>query len=82
MKYIKTSYECGQCYNVHDYEDEARECCPPTVKEVYLCPECEDAHNSREDAAECCPDEEADDSVLSMASPKELEMAGQRRLPL
>jgi hypothetical protein len=76
----KIGWECGRCGDVHDWEDDAQECCQPEVKEVYLCAECEEVHKTELEADNCCLPE--DDDSLPMASPKELEVAGQQRLPI
>lgn len=51
---IKTLYRCGQCREVHDDEDGARECCIPEIIEVYACPICGVIHDEEEDAGKCC----------------------------
>lgn len=76
----KIGWECGRCYEVHDWEDDAQECCQPEVKEVWLCEECEEVHASARDADKCCS-QDAEDH-LSMASPRELEESGQQRLSI
>ena len=73
-------YECGRCAELHDWEDDALECCQPEPKEVYICDECEEAHESVREAEHCCA--ETDDSYLHMATQRELEKAGQQRLPI
>ncbi len=51
-------WKCGECNGVHDFEDEARECCAPAIYEVYCCPICKEVHDDEDDALKCC-DEEA-----------------------
>lgn len=51
---IKELYRCGQCREVHDDEDGARECCMPDVMTIYVCPVCEERHDEHEDALKCC----------------------------
>ena len=75
----KTMYQCGECGDVHDFEDEAIECCQPRVTEVYVCSTCDEVHLDKEDAEQCCPQEESDEQ-MSRPKPKDLEAAGQIRL--
>lgn len=51
---IKCVYKCGSCSEVHDDEEEARECCMPEIIELYECPICKDRHHEEEDAVACC----------------------------
>lgn len=50
----KTRYQCSQCDEIHEDEDDARECCQPEVWEVYECGECGKLHGSDEVAAKSC----------------------------
>ena len=53
-------WECGRCGDVHDSEDEAIECCQPSISETWECGVCGECHDDREDALHCClSDEEA-----------------------
>lgn len=54
QKKIKTLYRCGECRDVHDDEDGARECCMPEIIEVFACPDCGEIHADETEAAECC----------------------------
>lgn len=49
-------WKCGQCGEIHDDEDEARECCMPAIHELYGCPICDANHEDEEDALKCCGD--------------------------
>lgn len=51
---IKVRFKCGECAEVHDYEDDARECCRPTVHEIYTCPVCNKDHECEDQAGACC----------------------------
>ena len=51
---IVPKWECGECHEIHDFEDEAIDCCRPDVFEVYCCPICNEAHEDEEDALHCC----------------------------
>lgn len=51
---IETLYRCGECREVHDCEDDARECCAPEIIEVYACPICGTIHDEESAAGECC----------------------------
>ncbi len=37
-----SKWKCDECGEAHDDEDEARECCPPTVTEFWVCNGCEE----------------------------------------
>lgn len=57
---IQTKWQCPSCYELHDDQDEAQECCRPAAQEVYLCPKCGDACEDEDEAIACCdtdPDE-------------------------
>lgn len=51
---IKARWRCGECNDVHDDEDGARECCMPTIHEIYTCPVCNKDHDDEDIANECC----------------------------
>ena len=51
---IETKWQCGRCNELHDDEDEAIECCRPSIHEVFICPACKDSHSSMEEAISCC----------------------------
>lgn len=78
---ITVKYRCNNCGDLHEFEDDAYECCRPQFTEVYLCPQCADLHGSEEDARLCCATPDADDPLrFTMASALEREQAGQERL--
>lgn len=81
---IESKWKCPDCYEIHDSEDAAMDCCPRSVREVYLCPHCEDFYYSLKEATECrdLHDEENEDFVPPPATAAELEAVGQARLPL
>lgn len=54
MAKYKELWRCGQCYEIHDDEDGARECCMPNITEMYGCLECDVVHFSEEEAVDCC----------------------------
>lgn len=69
-------WKCGECYTLHDFEDDAIECCQPEVCEVYVCDECDKTHLTEDDANECCVEEDANpENDIA-----ELERRGQLRL--
>jgi hypothetical protein len=71
------AWQCDRCGDVHDNEDDARECCAPEIIEGYLCPLCRDFHECEEAAFDCCgwdPDMPIPPTAI------ELEAAGQMRL--
>lgn len=47
-------YKCGCCGELHDDEDDARECCKPEVIELYRCTECKAVHEGELSAQSCC----------------------------
>lgn len=51
-------WECGRCGEVHEDEDEAVDCCRPTVNEVWECAVCGECHDDRDEALKCCLSEE------------------------
>jgi hypothetical protein len=51
---IKELYRCGECREIHDDEDGARECCMPDVYTIYVCPVCDDIHDDPGSALACC----------------------------
>jgi len=81
MSTIESKWECGDCHELHDYEDDAHECCRPVVREVFICPQCDDVHSSHSDAVDCCePDPDELDPPRRGPTPLELEAMGQTRL--
>lgn len=83
MSRVEKKYECGSCYELHDSEDRAHECCPPKVTEVFVCTECDSDYKSLHAALECCPPEDGDSTEPSCNDGMfraELERAGQLRL--
>lgn len=78
MAKIKVKYRCSECGDIHDFEEDAAECCPPDVFEVYICPTCDEAHDDEDEARECCASEAAGaDGGIDYHA---LEQAGQQRL--
>lgn len=53
-----TIYECPQCGELKEDEQDAERCCAPEVEEFdgFRCNECYSLHKDREDAENCCPD--------------------------
>lgn len=54
MGNYKELWRCGECREIHDDEDGARECCMPVVIEMYGCLDCDIVHDSEQEAEECC----------------------------
>lgn len=50
----KPLWKCGECGEIHDDEDGARECCMPRVYEMYGCPVCDSVHDDEDAALKCC----------------------------
>ena len=73
-------WECGDCGDLHDCDLDALECCKE-IHEVWVCPICDDKHDTRDDALNCAAaDLDASDGIIVVATPLELEAAGQLRL--
>lgn len=51
---VKELYQCGACREIHDDEDDAKECCKPTVTTLFVCPVCEKHHDDADPALTCC----------------------------
>lgn len=89
-------YRCDECGEIHDDQDAAIECCPPSVSRVFVCSECAEVFRNEEGACECCRcaevfrnEEGAGDCCPDVVAetfheptPRELEAAGQQRLEL
>lgn len=99
MAKVTEVWRCHECFELHDNEDEARECCPIQIDEGWQCSKCGEFHFEKHFAEQCCHEEytcpacqscfdtqEAAEECcgypLMRATPHELEMAGQQRLPL
>ena len=56
----KEVYECLGCGKTHDDQDDAAECCRPSVRMVYRCDICQKTHGSgyraERRAETCCAD--------------------------
>ena len=81
-----TGYICPRCDDLHDFYEDAVECCQESPPEVtrYECAECETLHAGREDAEACCSalrDDLLDvPEFLRRLPPLQLELYGQLRL--
>lgn len=98
MAQISAAWQCDSCCEVHDFEDEAQDCCAPRVIEGYKCGACGEFFRLKENAAACCgcvcmacgthhQDADAATACCGMAyverpTPAELEAAGQLQLTL
>ena len=78
MNKLTPKFRCDECKEIHDEEDEARECCQPIVDEVYECPLCKEIHDNEQRAIECCGYDP--DGPPPPPSAAELERMGQQRL--
>lgn len=47
-------WRCEGCDEIHEWEDEARECCAPEITELYGCIECDKVHDDKAEAIDCC----------------------------
>jgi hypothetical protein len=79
MTSIEAKYQCSRCGDVHDFEDDAGDCCRPDVREIYECPSCKRIYHEMSSAVACCG---FDENALPVVSAAEMERAGQLRLPL
>lgn len=61
---IKSQWKCGECGFLHDWEENAVECCAPMVTEVFLCPICKEEHGDEDDALDCCDKEIAEELTV------------------
>lgn len=50
-------WRCCECNATHDDEDDARECCQPSIEECYGCPDCDEVHSCERQALKCCEDQ-------------------------
>lgn len=75
---LEPKWQCDACSSVHDFEDDAEDCCKPRVIEGYACPICLDFHRREEAALDCCGFDP--DAPPPPPSAAELEAAGQLRL--
>lgn len=75
---LEDAWRCNECGTVHNDEEEAYDCCRPTISEGYLCPICKKFHLSDEEAIECHGWDPL--GPPPPPTPDELEAAGQMRL--
>ena len=69
----QTLYQCHQCGQWHEEEEQAQQCCIPYTRhsDAKKCPECEHTHPDILTAALCCHDDEywqdrlADDPLVA-----------------
>lgn len=53
-------YECPQCDEFYEDEEEAEDCCRPDSPrqvERFKCGDCDEYYEDREDAKECCKED-------------------------
>lgn len=82
---IKPKWQCAECGDNHEWEDDAADCCrPPRPFEIYVCPHCDyESRSSKEAELHIAQhDEEQDGYIPPMPTAAELEAAGQKRLAL
>lgn len=53
-------YECGRCGETHDTEEDAVDCCAPSVSHVWECGECGETFDDEDEADECCLEDGAE----------------------
>lgn len=73
---LTPKWRCDECGELHDSEEYAAECCPPSISQVYVCPVCGE-YDSMSIAMICCGGQEESLPVVTAA---ELEAAGQYAL--
>jgi hypothetical protein len=76
---------CDECGEAHNDEDDAADCCRPSVWQKWKCGKCDGIHNNEPDAVTCCADDaEENGEPLSpdvyQQRVAQLEAKGQRRL--
>lgn len=78
-----TRYQCPVCYELHEKQWDAEECCTPEPYEVTVweCGNCGTTYDDQDHARKCCWDGETDLEPY-VPTPAELERFGQQRLPL
>lgn len=54
MSTISDAYRCDECRTWHDDEDDARDCCRPSITEGYRCDTCKKYHIDSQKAESCC----------------------------
>lgn len=82
---IKPLWQCAECGDNHQYEDDAAECCrPPRPFQIYICPHCDAEFRHSPHLVEHLSnhDEEQEGYVPPPPTAAELETAGQKRLAL
>lgn len=75
---IEPKWECDECGDLYESEDDAQECCQPTIREVFVCPICTEHQYNERDAIDCCGFDP--DGPPPPPTAEELEHAGQLRL--
>lgn len=78
-----TKFRCPTCDQLHEWDDEAEDCCPPQAEKVTLweCANCSETYDNQDHARLCCWDGEQELAPYQ-PTPQELEAAGQQRLSL
>lgn len=58
---VVTAWECGECGDLHRYQEDAFDCCAPAPLKglhdqdvVVLCPICRSGHSEHRLAVDCC----------------------------
>ena len=53
-------YVCPECYQEHEDEQDAIDCCPPDIicEVRFKCSECGELCETEQEAEECCEEEE------------------------
>lgn len=74
------AWRCNECLAAYTDEDEALDCCQPTISEGFICPTCRTFHKGEEAAIDCCGWSPEDPPPRPTHA--ELEAAGQMRLPI
>jgi len=70
-------WRCNECGTVHEDEDDASDCCQPSITKGYICPTCETFYIEEDEAIACC--QVTAEEVIHVTA-QELEAAGQVRL--
>lgn len=75
---LEPKWLCESCDEIHDDEEDARDCCPTQISEVFLCPICQMSFYVEIDALNCHDFDP--NGPPPPPTPAELEAAGQMRL--
>lgn len=47
-------YECPDCGELHEEQDDAKDCCPKEIVEMWVCSVCGEQYEDWDSAYSCC----------------------------